>query len=178
VNDYDEQELKRIIFEYGEERFAPQIARRIVQQREKKPFERTKELSDLIYDTVPKKFHQKGRHPATKAFQAIRIEVNRELEGLEEHVKNSIMRLNVGGRICIISFHSLEDKAIKKAYKDMAQGCTCPKEFPVCVCHNKPKIKLINKNVYTPKKTETSDNVRSRSAKLRVAERLDENGEE
>ncbi len=172
VNEYDESELKRIIFEYGEERFAPQIVRRIVSQREKKPFERTSELSELVYNTIPKKFHQKGKNPATRTFQAIRIEVNRELEGLEECVKAAIGRLKPEGRICIISFHSLEDKAIKKAYKDMAQGCTCPKEFPVCVCNNKPKIKLINKNVYTPKKKETDDNVRSRSAKLRVAEKL------
>ncbi len=172
VNGYDEQELKRIIFEYGEERFAPQIARRIVAQREKKPFERTSELSELVYNTIPKKFHQKGRNPATKTFQAIRIEVNRELEGLEECMKAAIMRLKPEGRICVISFHSLEDKAVKKAYKDMAQGCTCPKEFPVCVCNNKPKIKLINKNVYLPKKKETDDNARARSAKLRVAERL------
>ena len=174
VNTYDEAELKRIIFEYGEERFAPQIARRIVAERQKKPFERTSQLSELVYNTIPKKFHQKGKNPATRTFQAIRIEVNHELDGLEECVKSAIGRLKPDGIICIISFHSLEDKAIKKAYKDMAQGCTCPKEFPVCVCGNKPKIRLVNKNVYTPKQKETDDNVRARSAKLRVARKLAE----
>ncbi|MBE6038096.1 MAG: 16S rRNA (cytosine(1402)-N(4))-methyltransferase RsmH [Anaerofustis stercorihominis] len=174
VNEYDETELKRIIFEYGEERFAPQIARRIIAERAKAPFERTCQLAELVYDTIPRKFHQKGRHPATKTFQAIRIEVNSELEGLEECIEKAIGRLNPAGRICIISFHSLEDKAVKKAYKKMSTGCICPKDFPVCVCNNKPKIKLINKSVYTPKNKETEENARSRSAKLRVAEKLEE----
>ena len=172
VNTYSEQELKRILFEYGEERYAPQIAAAIVKQREKKEIKSTGELSDIIKFAIPPSAREGGHHPAKRSFQAIRIEVNSELDVIEPAIRAAINRLNSGGRIAIITFHSLEDRIVKQTYASLASGCTCPKDFPICVCNNKPKIKIVNKKPIVPSAEELSENPRSRSAKLRVAEKI------
>ena len=172
VNGYEEKELKRILFEYGEERFSPQIAAAIVKARAKKPIESTAELSDIIKYAIPPSAREGGHHPAKRSFQAIRIEVNAELDVIEPAIKAAVNRLNRGGRIAIITFHSLEDRIVKQAFASLASGCTCPKDFPVCVCGNKPKVKLVTRKPILPSKEELEENPRSRSAKLRVAEKL------
>lgn len=172
VNGYEEKELKRILFEYGEERFSPQIAAAIVKARAKKPIESTAELSDIIKYAMPPAAREGGHHPAKRSFQAIRIEVNSELDVIEPAIKAAVERLNVGGRIAIITFHSLEDRIVKKAFASLTGGCTCPKDFPICVCGNKPKVRLVNKKPILPSREELEENPRSRSAKLRVAEKL------
>ena len=172
VNTYSEQELKRILFDYGEERFAPAIASAIVKRREKKPIETTAELSDIIKYAMPPAAREGGHHPAKRSFQAIRIEVNRELDVIEPAIKGAVEMLGSGGRIAIITFHSLEDRIVKQAFASLASGCTCPKDFPVCVCGNKPKIRLVNRKPIVPTKQELEENPRSRSAKLRVAEKI------
>jgi len=172
VNGYSEQQLKKILFDYGEERYAPSIAASIVRQREKKPIESTAELSDIIKYAMPPAAREGGHHPAKRSFQAIRIEVNAELDVIEPAIRDAVSMLNSGGRIAIITFHSLEDRIVKQAFASLATGCTCPKEFPVCVCNNKPKIKLVSKKPITPSKQELEENPRSRSAKLRVAEKI------
>ncbi len=172
VNQYSREELKMIISTYGEERFASAIASAICRQREQKPIETTLELAELIKSAMPAAARREKQHPAKRAFQAIRIEVNGELAAVEEAVKSSVSRLAKGGRIAVISFHSLEDRIVKRAFAAEAQGCTCPKSFPVCVCGNKPKIKLISKGVITASEKELEENPRARSAKLRVAEKL------
>lgn len=172
VNRYTEEELKRILFTYGEERFAPYIASAIVKKREKAPIETTGELSDIIKYAIPPAAREGGHHPAKRSFQAIRIEVNGELDVIEPAVKGAVEMLAPGGRIAIITFHSLEDRIVKQTFSTLATGCTCPKDFPVCVCNNKPKIKLVNRKPILPGKSELEENPRSRSAKLRIAEKI------
>ncbi len=172
VNTYSEQQLKKILFEYGEERFAPQIAAAIVRAREKKPIESTRELSDLIKYAMPSSAREGGHHPAKRSFQAIRIEVNCELDVIEPAIRDAVALLNKGGRIAIITFHSLEDRIVKQTFASLASGCTCPKDFPICVCGNKPKVKVVNKKPILPSKKELEENPRSRSAKLRIAEKI------
>lgn len=172
VNTYSEQELKRILFEYGEERFAPQIAAAIVRAREKKPIDSTAELSDIVKYAIPAAAREGGHHPAKRSFQAIRIEVNAELDVIEPAIRDAVSLLNKGGRIAIITFHSLEDRIVKQTFASLATGCTCPKEFPICVCGNKPKVKIITRKPILPSREELEENPRSRSAKLRVAEKL------
>ena len=170
VNGYSEQELSNIISRFGEEKFARSIARNIVKTREQKNIETTLELAELIKDSVPAKYRREG-HPARKTFQAIRIEVNDELSTLSQAVEDMFYSLKVGGRLSIITFHSLEDRAVKEKFREFTAGCTCPKEFPVCVCGKTPEGKIINKGL-TAKQTELDANNRSRSAKLRTIERL------
>lgn len=172
VNSYSESELKRILFEYGEERFAGRIASKIVNARAIKPIETTIELSELIKSAIPSAARNGGHHPAKRSFQAIRIEVNGELDVIAPTIETVCGVMNSGGRMEIITFHSLEDRAVKQAYQKLAEGCTCPKNFPVCVCGNKPKIKIITKKPIVPSETELEENPRSRSAKLRIAEKI------
>jgi 16S rRNA (cytosine1402-N4)-methyltransferase len=172
VNTYSEQELKKILFEYGEERFAPQIAAAIVRAREKKAIESTRELSDLIKYAIPSSAREGGHHPAKRSFQAIRIEVNCELDVIEPAIRDAVALLNKGGRVAIITFHSLEDRIVKQTFASLASGCTCPKDFPICVCGNKPKVRVVNKKPILPSKKELDENPRSRSAKLRIAEKI------
>ena len=172
VNEYSEDELRRIIFEYGEERFASRIAAAIVRRREEKPIETTVELSDVIKSAIPVKARTDGPHPAKRTFQAIRIEVNRELDAIRPLIEAAARNLVPGGRIAIISFHSLEDRPVKQAIKELSSGCTCPRDFPVCVCGKKPILKEITKKPILPSDEELSENPRSRSAKLRVAEKI------
>lgn len=172
VNTYSEQELKRILYDYGEERFAPAIASAIVKKRERSPIESTAELSDIIKYAIPPAAREGGHHPAKRSFQAIRIEVNRELDVIEPTIRSAVEMLRPGGRIAIITFHSLEDRIVKQAFASLASGCTCPKDFPICVCGNTPKIKLVNRKPILPSKQELEENPRSRSAKLRVAEKI------
>ena len=172
VNTYSEQELKRILYDYGEERFAPAIASAIVKKRESRPIETTAQLSDIIKYAIPPAAREGGHHPAKRSFQAIRIEVNRELDVIEPAIRGAVEMLRPGGRIAIITFHSLEDRIVKQAFASRASGCTCPKDFPICVCGNKPKVRLVNRKPILPSKAELEENPRSRSAKLRVAEKI------
>ena len=172
VNGYSEQELKKILFEYGEERYAPAIASAIVRQREKEPIKSTAQLSDIIKYAIPPSARDGGHHPAKRSFQAIRIEVNGELDVIEPAIRDAVNMLRPGGRIAIITFHSLEDRIVKQAFASLASGCTCPKDFPICVCNNKPKVKLVNRKPILPSAKELEENPRSRSAKLRVAQKL------
>ena len=170
VNSLSQQELQRILFTYGDEKFAPQISRNIVKARAQKPIETTFELADIIRDSVPAKFRRDG-HPARKSFQALRIQVNGEIDKLETALDYMFERLNVGGRLAIITFHSLEDRVVKNKFKKFCEGCICPPEFPVCVCGRVPKGKIPFKPV-TPSKNEIEENSRARSAKLRVIEKI------
>ena len=172
VNTYSLEQLKKILFEYGEERYSPAIAAAIVKQREKKSIRTTGELSDIIKYAIPPSAREGGHHPAKRSFQAIRIEVNSELDVIEPTIRAAVTKLNKGGRIAIITFHSLEDRIVKQTFASLASGCTCPKDFPVCVCGNKPKIKLVNRKPILPSREELEENPRSRSAKLRVAEKI------
>lgn len=172
VNTYSAEQLKKILFEYGEERFSPAIAAAIVKHREKAPIRTTQELSDIIKYAIPPSAREGGHHPAKRSFQAIRIEVNSELDVIEPAIRAAVDKLNRGGRIAIITFHSLEDRIVKQAFASLASGCTCPKDFPICVCGNKPRVKLVNRKPILPSKQELEENPRSRSAKLRVAEKL------
>ena len=172
VNTYPEEELKRILFTYGEERFSARIAKKIVEERAKAPIKTTKELSDLIKSAIPAAAREGGHHPAKRSFQAIRIEVNGELDAIAPTIKSAIAHMNSGGRLAIITFHSLEDRIVKQAFAELAQGCKCPKSLPVCVCGNKPKVKIITKKPILPSEEELLENPRSRSAKLRIAEKL------
>lgn len=170
VNGYSEKDLERIIKAYGEERWAKRIAAFIADKRKTKGIETTGELVSVIKAAVPKGARQDGPHPAKRTFQAIRIEVNGELEILENTIKDAADVIKTGGRIGIITFHSLEDRIVKNTYAALAKGCTCPKEFPVCVCGGKPKLKIITRKPIVPSDEELSENPRSRSAKLRIAE--------
>ena len=172
VNEYSFEELKKVIYNYGEERFAPKIASAIVKYREKKPVETTGELVSIIKGAMPAAAREGGHHPAKRTFQAIRIEVNGELAIIEPTIKDAVDLLNPGGRIAIITFHSLEDRIVKQTYADLASGCTCPKNFPVCVCGKKPTVKVISRKPVLPSEEELEVNPRSRSAKLRVAEKI------
>lgn len=170
VNGYDEDELDRVIFTYGEERWARRIAQFIVKEREAKPIETTGELVDIIKKAVPKGARKDGPHPAKRTFQAIRIEVNGELEVLQRAIDDVAARLAVGGRLCIITFHSLEDRIVKEAFRKQENPCICPPQFPVCVCGKKPLGRVITRKPILPSKEELDENPRSRSAKLRVLE--------
>lgn len=171
VNNYSEEALDNVIFGYGEERWAKRIAQFIVAEREKKPIETTFELVDVIKKAIPKGARKDGPHPAKRTFQAIRIEVNRELEILEKTIDDMTDLLNPGGRLCVITFHSLEDRIVKNAFRKQENPCTCPPEFPVCVCGKKPKAKIITRKPILPSEEELEVNHRSRSAKLRILER-------
>lgn len=172
VNTYSKEDLIRILRDYGEEKFAPRIASAIVQAREEKPVETTFELVDLIKQALPAAAKRGKGHPAKQTFQAIRIEVNHELDYLKECIDGSFERLKPGGRFCIITFHSLEDRIVKQMFASYTVGCTCPPEFPVCVCGKKPRAKLVSRKPIEPSQEEIEQNNRSRSAKLRVLERL------
>ena len=172
VNNYKEQDLARIIFEYGEEKFSRKIARNICEYRKNKKIETTGELVKIIEKSIPGKFREKNSHPAKRTFQAIRIEVNNEIEPLYNTIKNSITALNSKGRLCVITFHSLEDRMVKKAYVDAEGKCTCPKDLPYCVCGNVSLGKIITKKPILPTEKEMQENSRRRSAKLRVFEKI------
>ncbi|WP_031556661.1 16S rRNA (cytosine(1402)-N(4))-methyltransferase RsmH [Lachnospira multipara] len=171
VNDYSEADLYRIIRDYGEDRFAKNIAKHIVIERAKKPIETTFELNDIIKAAIPAKVRATGGHPSKRTYQAIRIELNKELDVLENSIDDMIDRLNVGGRLCIITFHSLEDRIVKVKFKTAQNPCTCPPDFPVCVCGKKSKGKVISRKPILPSDKELEENSRSKSAKLRVFEK-------
>lgn len=171
VNEYSEMELYHIIRDYGEEKFAKNIAKHIVSARNQKALETTGELIHVIKAAIPAKVRAVGGHPAKRTFQAIRIEVNRELEVLENSLGDMIDLLNDGGRICVITFHSLEDRIVKNKFRECENPCTCPKEFPVCVCGKKSKGKVITRKPVIPSQEELEDNSRAKSSKLRVFER-------
>lgn len=172
VNEYSESELKRVIYEYGEERFAARIASSIIKHREETPIRTTIELSEIIKGAIPPAAREGGPHPAKRTFQAIRIEVNRELDAIKPLISSAISHLVPGGRLAIISFHSLEDRLVKQSFREAMKGCTCPTDFPVCICGGKPKIKDLTKKPILPTEEELTSNPRARSAKLRVAEKL------
>ena len=171
INTYPEKDLRRIIQEYGEERFAAKIAKRIVDARTVSPILSTVSLAEIIRDAIPAAARQNGPHPAKRTFQAIRIEVNGELGIIDPTIRTAAQHLVSGGRIAIISFHSLEDRPVKQTYASLAEGCTCPADFPVCVCGKKPTVKILTKKPILPSEIELEQNPRSRSAKLRVAEK-------
>lgn len=168
VNGYSEKELIRILQIYGEERFATSITRNIIKARSVKPIETTLELVEIISQSIPNKYKLTGGHPAKRTFQAIRIELNRELEVLEETLQDMIDSLNENGRICIITFHSLEDRIVKEIFRNNEDVCICPKDFPVCTCNRVPKGKVITRKPILPTKEEIESNSRSKSAKLRI----------
>jgi len=172
VNTYEERELFSLIKDYGEEKWASRIAKFIVEARTVKPLETTYELVDVIKAAIPAKARMDGPHPAKRTFQAIRIEVNNELHIIEETINDAIESMNKGGRMCIITFHSLEDRIVKQTYKKLAQGCICPPELPICMCDNQPKVKIITRKPLIPSAEEIENNPRARSAKLRIAEKL------
>lgn len=172
VNHYDGDELKNIIREYGEEKWASRIASFIVREREKSPVNTTFELVEIIKKAIPAAARREGPHPAKRTFQAIRIAVNQELNEIQRVIPDIIDVLNPGGRGCIITFHSLEDRIVKEEFKRLANPCTCPREFPVCICNNKPSITVVTRKPILPKEQEIEDNPRARSAKLRVCEKL------
>ena len=172
VNGYSEMDLYRIIRDYGEDKFAKNIAKHIVQERAKKPIETTGELTEIIRASIPMKVQVTGGHPAKRTFQAIRIELNKELEVLQNNLDDMIDLLNPGGRICIITFHSLEDRIVKTNFKRNENPCTCPSDFPVCVCDKKSKGKVVTRKPILPSEEELEVNSRSKSAKLRVFERV------
>ena len=173
VNNYTEGELRRIISTYGEEKFAGKIAAAIVKKRSVKPIERTLELADVIKSAMPAAAkYKEAQHPAKRTFQAIRIEVNRELDVIRPSIEEAVRRLRRGGRAAVITFHSLEDRITKQTMASLAEGCTCPPEFPVCVCGNNPKVRLLTKKPILPTDGEIEENPRARSAKLRVCEKL------
>ena len=171
VNGYSEMDLYRIIRDYGEDKFAKNIAKHIVQARERQPIETTGELVEIIKAAIPAKIRMQKGHPAKQTFQAIRIELNRELEVLRDSLDDMIDFLNPGGRLCIITFHSLEDRIVKNAFRKNEHPCTCPPDFPVCVCGKTPKGKVVTRKPILPGEGELEENSRSKSAKLRVFER-------
>ncbi len=172
VNTWPQEELKRILYTYGEERYAPQIAAAICRRREEAPIETTLELVDIIRSAMPVAALREKQHPAKRSFQAIRIAVNDELGSVEKVMADAIPLLNPGGRLAVITFHSLEDRIVKNAMAEAAKGCTCPPNFPVCVCGKKPQVKLISRKPIVSGAAELAENPRARSAKLRVCEKL------
>lgn len=172
VNTYSLERLTEIIREYGEEKFAYQIAKNIIKRREISPIETTDELVEIIDNSIPKKNSFKGSHNAKRTFQAIRIEVNSELSLLKKSAEDFLDVLNPGGRLCVITFHSLEDRIIKTVFNDYVKGCICPKELPVCVCNNKPKGKLVTRKPLVADEKENAENKRAASAKLRIIEKI------
>ena len=171
VNEYSEMELFHVIRDYGEDRFAKNIAKHLVKRRKEKPVETTGELAEIIKGAIPMKYQKKSGHPAKRTFQAIRIELNRELEVLKDSLDDMIELLNPGGRLCIITFHSLEDRIVKSAFRRNENPCTCPPDFPVCVCGNVSKGRIVTKKPVLPGEREMEENSRSKSAKLRIFER-------
>ena len=171
VNDYEERELYRVIRDYGEDKFAKNIAKHIVAARQKAPIETTGQLTEIIRASIPMKFQKKSGHPAKRTFQAIRIELNQELEVLKNSLDAMIDLLNPGGRLCIITFHSLEDRIVKSAFRKNENPCTCPSDFPVCVCGKISKGSIITRKPILPSKEEMKENSRAKSAKLRIFER-------
>lgn len=174
VNTWPEQELARILSQYGEERFASRIARRIAEARKAHPIRTTRELAELVKEGIPAAARRTGPHPAKRSFQAIRIAVNDELGALEDSLEQAVQVLAVGGRICVISFHSLEDRITKRLFAKFVERCTCPPDFPVCVCHKKPVLRIITRKPIEAGEEERKANLRSRSAKLRIAEKINE----
>ena len=172
VNTWSYEELKRILFEYGEERYAPKIAAAICSRREEKPIRTTLELVEIIRSAMPAAALREKQHPAKRSFQAIRIAVNDELGSVEKVMRDAIPKLNKGGRLAVITFHSLEDRIVKNAMANASKGCTCPPNFPVCVCGKKPQVKLITKKPIVSSDEELEVNPRARSAKLRICEKL------
>ncbi len=172
VNGWSQEELRRVLFQYGEERCAPQIAAAIVRRREERPIATTLELVEIIKGVMPPKALREKQHPAKRSFQAIRIAVNDELGCVERMLSQAVPRLNPGGRLAVITFHSLEDRMVKTGLAGLARGCVCPPDFPVCVCGRTPKVKLVHKKPVLPSPEEVADNPRARSAKLRTAEKL------
>lgn len=172
VNTWSREDIRHILFEYGEERYAPLIAAAIERERGKKPIGTTLELVDIIRGAMPAKALREKQHPAKRSFQAIRIAVNDELGAVREAMEKAIDCLNPGGRLAVITFHSLEDRIVKAAFNQAAQGCTCPKDFPVCVCGKKPKVRLTPRKPILPSDKEIEENPRARSAKLRVCEKI------
>lgn len=172
VNTYSEEELRRILYDYGEEKFARNIAANIVKRRSERPIETTLELAELVKGSMPKAAREGGHHPAKRTFQAIRIEVNAELSSIPPALDAAVHALNPGGRVAVITFHSLEDRLVKQKFAALSSGCTCPREFPVCVCGKKPVVRVITKKPVTAGEDELEVNPRSRSAKLRVAEKI------
>ena len=173
VNTWSGEELRGILYEYGEERYAPAIAKAIVRARETAPVATTLELVEIIKSAMPPAALREKQHPAKRSFQAIRIAVNGELDALPPMLRAAVEGLNPGGRLAVITFHSLEDRIVKQTLRELARGCTCPPEFPVCVCGNKPKVRLVTRKPITADAAELADNPRARSAKLRVAEKCD-----
>lgn len=172
INTYNEADLARILRVYGEEKFADKIAREIVRRRQLNPIETTGELVEAIKAGIPAAARRHGHHPARKSFQAIRIEVNHELDVLERGLEAAVRWLNPGGRICVISYHSLEDRIVKHVFQERSRGCTCPPELPVCMCGNVPTLKVLTRKPLVATTEEVERNPRARSAKIRVAERL------
>jgi len=173
VNTWSQEELRRILYEYGEERYAPAVARAIVRARETGPVETTLELAEIVRGAMPPAALREKQHPAKRTFQAVRIAVNGELDALPPMLEAAVDSLNPGGRLAVITFHSLEDRIVKQTLREQARGCTCPREFPVCVCGKKPKIRLVTRKPIVPGAAELSENPRARSAKLRTAEKCD-----
>lgn len=172
INGYSEKELTDIFYEYGEEKWSKRIARFIIERRKNNNIETTGELADIIKAAIPQKARLEGGHPAKRVFQAVRIEVNGELRILEQALRDFTDVLKPGGVLSVITFHSLEDRIVKKTFAQLAQGCTCPKDFPICVCGNKPKVKLVTRKPILPSESELEENSRSKSAKLRIAKKL------
>lgn len=171
VNEYSKEQLTKILYEYGEEKFAPRIAETIIKRRSEKPVETTTELADIVRDSIPAKF-RRDKNPCKKTFQAIRIAVNCEFDHLDRALDEGFELLKPGGRFCIITFHSLEDRIVKQRFAGWCKGCTCPPDFPVCICGNKPKGKLVCRKPLEASEEELEANPRSRSAKLRIIEKL------
>jgi len=172
VNEWPQEELRRILFSYGEERYASAIAAAIVRFRARENIETTLQLAELVRKALPAAALREKQHPAKRTFQAIRIAVNDELTAVERAVQQAVPRLAAGGRLCIVTFHSLEDRIVKQAYAAFVKGCTCPPDFPVCVCGKRPQLRLVNRKPLLPSEEELQKNPRARSAKLRIAEKL------
>jgi len=172
VNTWPREELRRILFQYGEERYAPLIAAAIERERGKKPIETTLELAEIVRNAMPAQALREKQHPAKRSFQAIRIAVNDELNAVSSMMQQAVGSLNPGGRLAVITFHSLEDRIVKNAMAEAAKGCTCPPDFPVCVCGKKPSVRIVTKKPTEASEEELTDNPRARSAKLRVCEKL------
>ena len=172
VNEYPEDELADVIYRFGEERYSRRIARAINEARQEKRIEFSEELANIIFHSVPREYRYGRIHPATRTFQALRIEVNKELDRIRPALEGAIRVLKKGGRVGVITFHSLEDRIVKQTFVSLSSGCVCPKNFPVCVCGNKPKVKIITKKPILPSESELAMNSRSKSAKLRVVEKI------
>lgn len=173
VNHYSKEELENIFWKYGEEKWGRRIAEFIIEARQYQPIDTTNDLVEIIRQAIPKKVREQGGHPARKVFQALRIEVNGELDALEKAIDIIAHRLTPGGRLAIITFHSLEDRIVKNAFRDLNQGCICPPDFPICICKNRSVVDIITRKPTLPKETEIAHNHRARSAKLRIAKRIE-----